>query len=80
MIKELLEKRDLLADIATELYGEIWVANDDFWGSPTEREMQEVQEELLTWGWEPEEPTEEQIALAEMIAAELARKDKRLLN
>ena len=80
MIKELLEKRDLLSDIATELYGEIWVANDDFWGSPTEREMQEVQEELLTWGWEPEEPTEEQIALAEMIAAELARKNKRLLN
>lgn len=80
MIKELLEKRDLLSDIATELYGEIWVANDDFWGSPTEREMNEVQEELLTWGWEPEEPTEEQIALAEMIAAELARKDKRLLN
>ena len=80
MIKELLEKRDLLSDIATELYGEIWVANDDFWGSPTEREMQEVQEELLTWGWTPDEPTDEEIALAEMIAAELARKNKRLLN
>ena len=77
MIKELLEKRELLNDIATELYGELWVTVDEFWGSPTEKEMAEVQEQLLTWGWTPDEPNDVEKAIAEIIAEELLKKGKK---
>jgi hypothetical protein len=39
MINELLEKFNLLTDIAVELYGDEWVMNEKFWGSVTEKEM-----------------------------------------
>jgi len=52
MIQELLEKRDLLFDIAVELYGELWVAEEKFWGSPTEIEMREINSQLLDLGYE----------------------------
>jgi len=76
MIKELLEKRDLLADIATELYGELWIAEDAFWGSTTEKQMMEVEEQLINLGWVPDEPTDEQIALGEIIFEEILKKNK----
>lgn len=76
MIKELLEKRDLLSDIAEELYGEFWVAEEAFWGSPTELEMREVQDQLITWGWEPEQPTDDEIALGEIIFEEMQKKGR----
>ena len=50
MIKELLEKQDVLGDIATELYGDLWIMNEKFWGSPTERELGEVTMSLLNLG------------------------------
>ena len=70
MIKELLEKRDVLTDIATELYGDMFITVDEFWGSPTERQMAIVDDELINLGWEPE-VTPEIIALAEILLQEL---------
>jgi len=55
-IQELLTKRNLLADIAEELYGEIWIAHNKFWGSPTELEMRELNSQLIDLGYtEPED-------------------------
>lgn len=70
MIQELLEKRDVLTDIAAELYGDMFITVDEFWGSPTEREMSVVDDELANLGWEPE-VTPEIVALAEMLLQDL---------
>ena len=75
MINELLEKRDILGDIAVELYGDFWITNDEFWGSPTERDLQEVNEQLLNLGWE-EEVDEDQIMIADMIMEMLKKEGK----
>jgi hypothetical protein len=56
-IKELYELQTTISDIAIELYGEMYVTNDKFWGSPTETQLKEVTEKLLDAGymWEPDE-------------------------
>ena len=77
MIEELLEKRNTLTDIAAELYGDLFITVDEFWGSPTEREMSIVDDELANLGWEPE-TTPEIIALAEIILQDLV--DRGILN
>ena len=51
MIKELLEKQEVLGDIAAELYGDLWIMNEKFWGSPTERELAEVTMSLMNLGY-----------------------------
>jgi hypothetical protein len=70
MIEELLDKRNTLTDIAAELYGELFITVDEFWGSPTERQMAIVDDELAELGWEPE-TTPEIIALAEILLQDL---------
>jgi hypothetical protein len=70
MIEELLEKRNTLTDIAAELYGDLFITVDEFWNSPTERQMSIVDDELEALGWEPE-TTPEIIALAEIILQDL---------
>ena len=70
MIKELLDKRNTLTDIAAELYGELFITEDKFWGSPTERQMAIVDQELADLGWEPE-TTPEIVALAEILLQDL---------
>ena len=77
MIQELLEKRNTLTDIATELYGNLFITVDEFWGSPTERQMGIVDDELINLGWESE-TTPEIIALAEIILQDLV--DRGILN
>jgi hypothetical protein len=77
MIQELLEKRNTLTDIATELYGDLFITVDEFWGSPTERQMGIVDDELINLGWESE-TTPEIIALAEIILQDLV--DRGILN
>ena len=77
MIEELLEKRNTLTDIAAELYGDLFITVDEFWGSPTERQMGLVDDELANLGWEPE-TTPEIIALAEIILQDLV--DRGILN
>lgn len=67
MIKELKKLQNVLHDIAAELYGDLWILNDKFWGSPTERQLREVTIQLIDLG-ETIEPTEEQEELAKKIA------------
>jgi hypothetical protein len=71
MIEELLEKRQDLFDIAALLYGDAFVTCKDFWGSPTERHLQELYEELYTLGYKFPEPTEEQLDTAMILAKKL---------
>jgi len=75
MINELLEKRDILADIAVELYGDFWIAEEEFWGSVTEQQMLEVTEQLQNLGW-VEEVDEDQIAMADIIMEMLKKGGK----
>lgn len=74
MINELLEKRDHLCDIAAELYGDMFICNDKFWGSPTEREMREVEDKLQDLGYVNEEITDEMKQQAVDIMIELIKK------
>lgn len=67
MIQELLEERKTLFAIAEELYGDWWLGEDAFWGSPTQLELQEVHESLFNLGWK-EEITPEQYETAKEIA------------
>ena len=65
-IQELLDERDTLHDIARVMYGDLYVVQQDFWGSPTERELKRVYEQLDLLGHE-DPITEEQQALGDLI-------------
>lgn len=67
MIKDLKRKKNLLSEIAAELYGDLWIMNEKFWGSPTEKQMMEVTLALIELG-ETVKPTEEQKIMAKEIA------------
>lgn len=67
MIKELKKLQNVLHDIAAELYGDLWIINDKFWGSPTERQLREVTMQLIDLGVTIE-PTDEQIEAAKIVA------------
>ena len=69
-IQELLEKRDTLCDIASVLYGEDYIFQKQFWGSPTELEMKEIYEQLEDLGYE-EPISEEMWALGDIIFNDL---------
>ena len=65
-IQELLDERDTLHEIASVMYGDFYVIQQDFWGSPTERELKRVYEQLDLLGHE-DPITEEQQALGDLI-------------
>ena len=73
MYNDLLEMRDILSDIASELYGELYVCNDDFWGSPTEKEMYKVEESLSNLGFKYI-PSPDMMSIVDMIAQEKGMK------
>ena len=75
MINELLEKREILGDIAVELYGEFWITEEEFWGSSTERELNEVSEQLAELGW-VDPISDEEIEIADMIMEMLIKEGK----
>tara|TARA_S200002703_G_scaffold87854_1_gene75779 strand:- start:450 stop:695 length:246 start_codon:yes stop_codon:yes gene_type:complete len=75
MINELLEKRDILGDIAIELYGDYWITEKEFWGSTTEQQMLEVTEQLNELGW-VEEVSDEEIEMADKIVELLIKEGK----
>ena len=75
MINELLEKREILGDIAVELYGEFWITEEEFWGSSTERELSEVSEQLAELGW-VDPISDEEIEIADMIMEMLIKEGK----
>ena len=74
MIQELLKKRDLLSDIAEELYGELWVTEDKFWNSPTELELREINSQLHNLGWEDPNLNDDIRAIGEILGQELIDK------
>ena len=65
-IQELLDERETLHEIASVMYGDFYVIQQDFWGSPTERELKRVYEQLDLLGHE-DPITEEQQAIGNMI-------------
>ena len=67
MIEELLEHRQILFQIAEELYGDLWIGEEAFWGSPTEQQLQGVHERLFNLGWS-EDITPKQFETAKEIA------------
>ena len=75
MINELLEKREILGDIAIELYGEFWITEEEFWGSSTERELSEVVKQLAELGW-VDPISDEEIEIADMIMEMLIKEGK----
>ena len=75
MINELLEKRDILADIAVELYGDFWITEKEFWGSTTEQQMLEVTEQLDDLGW-VDPVSDEEIEMADKIMELLIKEGK----
>ena len=66
MIQELLEQRQILFEIAEELYGDLWIGEESFWGSPTEQQLQKVHDSLFNLGWS-EDVTPEQMETAKKI-------------
>jgi hypothetical protein len=69
-IQELLDKQITLHDIASVLYGEDYIFQKQFWGSPTELEMKEIYEQLDILGYE-EPISEEMWALGDIIFNDL---------
>jgi len=67
MIEELLEHRQILFQIAEELYGDLWIGEEAFWGSPTEQQLLGVHERLFNLGWS-EDITPKQFETAKEIA------------
>ena len=67
MIQELLEERNHLFEIASVLYGDMFVTNESFWGSPTELQLKRVYDKLDLFGHEDEEPTDEMIEAAKIL-------------
>jgi hypothetical protein len=47
-----------------------------FWGSPTEQQMKEVELQLFNLGWTPDQPTDDQVAMGEIIFEEMQKERK----
>ena len=50
-LEELLQQRDILTEMSAVLYGDLFVENEDFWGSVTEKQMSQVVEEIIELGY-----------------------------
>ena len=72
-IQDLLNQRDTLNEIASVLYGDNYILHQEFWNSPTERELFKVWEQLDLLGYE-EPITEEMQALGDLIFEDLVNK------
>jgi hypothetical protein len=75
-ILELLKRRDELSDIASIMYGDSYTTHDDFWDSPIENEMSEVEISLFDLGWEPEDLSPEVYEASIIVLQDLIEKGK----
>ena len=66
-IEELLEQRSVLVEMAAVMYGDMYVTNEQFWKSSIEKDMFEIEEELMDLGYEEEGITPEMEMAALMI-------------
>jgi hypothetical protein len=71
MIERLLETREALFGIASTLYGDFFVSEDRFWGSVTDRQLQENTFQLMDLGYDFPELSNEQREVAAKIAKDL---------
>jgi len=71
MIERLLETRGALFGIASTLYGDLFVSEDKFWGSVTDRQLQENTFQLMDLGYDFPEPSDEEREVAAKIAKDL---------
>ena len=71
MIERLLETRAALFGIASTLYGDFFVSEDRFWGSLTDRQLQENTFQLMDLGYDFPELSNEQREVAAKIAKDL---------
>jgi hypothetical protein len=65
-IEELLEQRSVLMEMASVMYGDMYVMNENFWKSSVERDLYKIEEELDNLGHVEEgiTPEMEEAALA----------------
>ena len=66
-IEELLEKRDMLVEVAALMFGDMYVINEEFWKSDTEKELFDIEAELDELGYEEEGITPEMEAAAWLL-------------
>ena len=66
-IEELLEQRSILVEMASVMYGDMYITNEHFWKSSIERDMFEIESELMDLGYEEEGITPEMELAALMI-------------
>ena len=71
MIDRLLEIRELLFEAAATLYGDLFITEDAFWGSVTDRQLQENTIQLENLGHQFDELSEEQVQAAKELAKKL---------
>jgi hypothetical protein len=71
MIERLLETRAALFDIAATLYGDLFVLEDKFWGSITDRQLAENTFQLTNLGYDFPQPSNEEKEQAARIAKDL---------
>ena len=72
-IQELLEQKNTLCEIASVLYGDNYILQDEFWDSPTEQEIKSVWEQLDLLGYQ-EEVTPEMQALGDLLFEDLVKR------
>ena len=72
-IQELIDHKDSLNEIASLLYGDDYILKQEFWNSPTERELFQVWKQLDLLGYE-EPISEEMQALGDLIFDDLTIK------
>lgn len=72
-IQELLEQKNTLCEIASVLYGDNYILQEEFWNSPTEQEIKSVWKQLDLLGYE-EEITPEMQALGDMLFEDLVKR------
>jgi hypothetical protein len=65
-IEELLEQRQVLMEMASVMYGDMYVMNENFWKSSVEKDLYKIEEELDNLGHVEEgiTPEMEEAALA----------------
>ena len=70
-IEELLEQRSVLVEMASVMYGDMYVTNENFWKSSIEKDMYMIEEELMDLGHEEEGITPEMEEAALLLFMDL---------
>jgi hypothetical protein len=78
-IEELLEQRSVLIEMASVMYGDLYITNEHFWNSSIEKDMFEIESELIDLGHEDEEVSPE-MEFAARVIFDLLKKDGTIPN